>query len=406
MEIKKSDFKKVILPSIIAIVIFCVIFLEYIAVQNIRYTKIFNSNLEQIILKVKEAYPDVSEQAIIKTIQRNNVDSKEQSFLKQYGYEEDQMYLESLSKEIARTKQYCIIIIVLLGLSMILIDIIYIIRQNRKVRQIDKYLKKVNNGNYGLKIEENSEDELSKLRNELYKTTIILRETAENSKKESENLSISLADISHQLKTPLTSMRIMIDNLCDNSEMDNDTRNEFLKIISSQIEWISSLVISLLKLSKFDSGAIEMSDKMINAKSLINEVTQNLSILLEVKNIEVIIDSPDEAEFMADYKWQLEAITNIVKNAIEHTDENSKIYITVEDTNLFLKITIRDEGYGIEKEDLKHIFERFYKSSNSSEDSIGIGLSLAKAIIEKDNGYITVDSKVGEGTTFTIKYLK
>lgn len=406
MEIKKSEFKKIILPSIIAIAIFCVIFLEYIAVQNKRYTKIFNSNLEQIILKVKEAYPDVNEEEIIKTIQNKNIGSQGTNLLKQYGYEEDQMYLESLSKEIARTKLYCIIIIVSLGFVMILIVTIYIIEQNKKIRHINKYLRKVNNGNYGLKIEENSEDELSKLRNELYKTTILLRETAENSKKESENLSISLADISHQLKTPLTSMRIMIDNLCDNSEMDSDTRNEFLKIISSQIEWISSLVISLLKLSKFDSGAIEMSDNMINAKKLIDDVTQNLSILLEVKNIEVVIDSPDEAEFMADYKWQLEAITNIVKNAIEHTDENSKIYITVEDTNLFLKITIRDEGYGIEKEDLKHIFERFYKSSNSSEDSIGIGLSLAKAIIEKDNGYITVDSKVGEGTTFTIKYLK
>ncbi len=406
MEIKKSDLKKVILPSIIAIVIFCILFLQYNTAQNAKYTKIFNSNLEQIILKVKESYPNLNEEEIIEVIQNKDTNSKVQNFLKQYGYKEDQMYLESLSKEMSRTRLYCIIIMVSFGLVVIAIATIYIIEQNKKVRQIDKYLKKVNSGNYGLKIEENSEDELSKLRNELYKTTILLRETAENSKKESENLSSSLADISHQLKTPITSMRIMIDNLCDNPDMDIKTRNEFLKIISNQIEWISSLVISLLKLSKFDAGVIEMSDKNINAKKLINEVIQNLSILLELKNIEVVVNSPDEAEFMADYKWQLEAITNIVKNAIEHSSEDSKIYISVENTSLFLKIIIRDEGYGIEKEDLKHIFERFYKSKNASDDSIGIGLSLAKAIIEKDNGYISVDSKVGEGTTFTIKYLK
>lgn len=406
MKVRKADLIKVIVPSIVMIVVFCTAFLEFINRQNKKYTEIFNNNLEQIVLKVKEAYPDVDEEEIINILQSKDISKNTKNFLKQYGYSEDQMYLESLSREISQTKTYTIVIIVLLGLSITSITVLYIVAQNKKIRHINKYLQKVNNGNYELKIEENSEDELSKLRNELYKTTILLRETAENSKKESENLSVSLADISHQLKTPITSIRIMIDNLCDNPDMDHDTRNEFLKIISNQIEWISSLVISLLKLSKFDSGVIEMSDKTINAKKLINEVTQNLSILLEVKNIEIVVDSPEEAEFVADYKWQLEAITNIVKNAIEHTDENKKIYITVENTNLFLKIIIKDEGYGIDKEDLKHIFERFYKSKNSSDESIGIGLSLAKAIIEKDNGYITVDSKVGEGTTFTIKYLK
>lgn len=406
MKVRKADLIKVIVPSIVIIVIFCIVFLVFINRQNKMYTEIFNNNLEQIVLKVKEAYPDVDEKEIINILQSKYISKNTKNFLKQYGYSEDQMYLESLSREISQTKTYTIVIIVLLGLSITSITVLYIVAQNKKIRHINKYLQKVNNGNYELKIEENSEDELSKLRNELYKTTILLRETAENSKKESENLSVSLADISHQLKTPITSIRIMIDNLCDNPDMDHDTRNEFLKIISNQIEWISSLVISLLKLSKFDSGVIEMSDKTINATKLINEVTQNLSILLELKNIEIVLDSPEEAEFVADYKWQLEAITNIVKNAIEHTDENKKIYITVENTNLFLKIIIKDEGYGIGKEDLKHIFERFYKSKNSSDESIGIGLSLAKAIIEKDNGYITVDSKVGEGTTFTIKYLK
>ena len=120
----------------------------------------------------------------------------------------------------------------------------------------------------------------------------------------------------------------------------------------------------------------------------------------------VEVNIPDGAVFFGDYNWQLEALTNIVKNSIEHSRENSKIYIIAESNNFFLKIIVKDEGNGILKEDIKHIFDRFYKSKNSSEDSIGIGLSLAKSIIEKDNGYIEVTSKLEKGTEFEIKYMR
>ena len=144
----------------------------------------------------------------------------------------------------------------------------------------------------------------------------------------------------------------------------------------------------------------------INAKNLIDNIVSNLAILMELKNIEIITNVDEKATFIADYKWQQEALTNILKNAIEHSKHNSRIYITVENTNLFLKIIIKDEGSGIDKEDLKHIFQRFYKAKNSSENSIGIGLPLAKAIIEQSNGYIKVETKYGEGTSFEVKYIK
>ena len=267
-------------------------------------------------------------------------------------------------------------------------------------------INEVNRGNYKLKIEDNGEDEISRLRNELYKTTILLRETAENSEKEKVSLSNSLADISHQIKTPITSMRIMLDNIEDNPNMDSKTREEFIKEISKQVEWISSLVISLLKLAKFDAGAIVMKNETVRVKELIEKSVSNLAIILDIKNIKIVSNIDENATIFADYNWQLEAITNIIKNAAEHSENNSKIYINVVNTSVFIKIQIKDEGEGISKKDMNHIFERFYKSKNSSENSIGIGLSLAKTIIEKANGYIKVESEEGKGTMFEIKYLK
>ena len=198
----------------------------------------------------------------------------------------------------------------------------------------------------------------------------------------------------------------MLDNIQDDPDMEKEVREDFLIEISKQIDWISSLVVALLKIAKFDAGTIKMENNEINAKNLIDNIVSNLAILMELKNIEIITNVDEKATFIADYKWQQEALTNILKNAIEHSKHNSRIYITVENTNLFLKIIIKDEGSGIDKEDLKHIFQRFYKTKNSSENSIGIGLPLAKAIIEQSNGYIKVETKYGEGTSFEVKYIK
>ena len=148
-----------------------------------------------------------------------------------------------------------------------------------------------------------------------------------------------------------------------------------------------------------------MVSMIIGIKLLIENVIKNLTIPLEIKEQQIIVKGED-AKFIGDYNWQLEALTNIVKNCIEHTPENKSIYINYEENNFYTKIVIRDEGTGIDKQDLKHIFERFYKGKNASDNSIGIGLALAKTIIEKDNGYIICNSEVGKGTTFEIKYMK
>ena len=184
---------------------------------------------------------------------------------------------------------------------------------------------------------------MSNLKNELYKITVMLKEESENSKKDKENLKISVQDISHQLKTPLTSITIMLDNLKESPNMDENTKQKFIFEISKQIEWINWLVISMLKLSKLDANVVQFYEEKINLKKLINEIVKNLEIPIEIKNQNIIIDGNEEASFIGDYKWQQEAITNIVKNCIEHNIDGGNIYISYEENNLFTKIIIKDE---------------------------------------------------------------
>lgn len=401
---KNRNSRKTIILGIIVIMLSTGIFWVINNIQYRKYLKIVNAKIDNIISQAIEKYPDITEEEVLEILKNN--EKPESSVLEKYGYTPDISYIKTLGEQIETNKKQNIALVIIFGTVSLGIYLIYVITQEKKIAEINEYIKQINNKNYILKIEENDNGELSKLRNELYKTTVLLKETAEISEKEKENLSTAIADISHQLKTPLTSIRIMLDNIQDDPDMEKEVREDFLIEISKQIDWISSLVVSLLKIAKFDAGTIKMENNEINAKNLIDNIVSNLAILIELKNIEIITTVDEKATFIADYKWQQEALTNILKNAIEHSKQNSRIYITVENTSLFLKIIIKDEGSGIDKEDLKHIFQRFYKTKNSSENSIGIGLPLAKAIIEQSNGYIKVETKYGEGTSFEVKYIK
>lgn len=402
--LKRKTLIKVLLTNIVIVLLFIIIFVVVIKMQNKVYSKIVNEKINDIINNVMEKYPEVKEEDILKII--NNRDDSSENILEKYGYDDELSYIKELRENINKNLINTAVLIGIFGIASLSIFMRYVLIQEKELKEINEYIKEVNNKNYSLKIEDNKDGELSRLRNELYKTTVILREAAENSEEEKEKLSIAIADISHQLKTPLTSIRIMLDNISDNPDMLQEIREDFIQDISKQVEHMRSLVISLLKIAKFDAGTIKMENEEIDAKKLIDSVINNLAILIEIKEIEVITKIDEKAIFIADYKWQQEALTNILKNAIEHSQPKSNIYIIVENTSIFLKIKIKDEGQGIEQKDLKHIFERFYRAKNCNEDSIGIGLSLAKTIIEQNNGYIKATSEVGKGTLFEIKYIK
>ena len=407
---ENKNIKNLLLPMLILMVATTILITIYTNKQYNGLTIILNEKIAEIVGVIKEKYPEVDNDQIIKLLNsdKNSYEFKiGQEELMQYGIDTEQTNsIVSIKEQMKTNMIFNIILVIIFSILWMIIIFIYLRKRDKKINQITSYINEIKNKKYELNIEENSEDELSNLKNELYKITIMLKEESENSQKDKENIKVSVQDISHQLKTPLTSITIMLDNLKDNPDMDKETRQKFIFEISKQIEWINWLVISLLKLSKLDANVVEFYDEKINVKKLINEIIKNLEIPIEIKNQKIIVTGDDKISFQGDYKWQQEAVTNIIKNCIEHNKENGKIYIKYEENTLFTKIVIRDEGEGISKNDLKYIFERFYKGKNSSENSIGIGLALAKKIIEKDNGMISCKSEIGIGTEFTIKYMK
>ena len=407
---ENKNIKYLILPMIILTITASIT----ITIQTIKQYKAvtitLNEKITEIMGKISESNPEIDSKKIIEILnssQNTEQYEKGQKELSKYGIEIDKINsIKLIENQMKTNLKLNILIIVLFSILWMTIIILYLRKRDKKIKQITNYINQIKNKKYDLNIEENTEDELSNLKNELYKITIMLKEESEISKKDKENLKMSVEDISHQLKTPLTSITIMLDNLKDNPNMEEKTKQKFIFEISKQVEWINWLVISMLKLSKLDANVVQFYDEKINLKKFIGEIIKNLEIPIEVKNQKIIIDGDSNVSFIGDYKWQQEAITNIIKNCIEHNANNGTIYINYEENSLFTKITIRDEGEGIPKEDLKHIFERFYRGKNSSENSVGIGLALAKNIIEKNNGMINCKSELDKGTEFVIKYMK
>ena len=389
----KIELKKMCITSCIVIIIFLITFSILIYKQYKTYTYNFNQKIAGIIDNVLEKYPDIEKREIVEIL--NSSDKTNNEILREYGIELDK---DSVILENNTDFQKFIIIDVSTLIVFILILSIIVFKYNhsesKKINEITKY------------IEENTEDELSILKNELYKITIKLKEVAENSQKDKTTLKDSLSDISHQIKTPITSILIMLDNILSDENMPEDIKKDFIKDIKREIINIKFLVESILKLSKIDSNSIKFIKKEVFIKDIINEAVKNVSMLSELKNIEIIVSGDDSIKTICDLKWQVEAITNILKNCIEHSYENRKIYINYNQNNMYTELKIEDNGTGIDAKDLPHIFERFYKGKNSSSDSVGIGLALSKSIIESNNGYIQVDSELNKGTTFIIKYLK
>ena len=407
---ENKNIKYLIIPMIILTITASITITIQTIQQYKAVTITLNEKIAEIMGKISESNPEIDSREIIEILnlaQNTEQYEKGQKELSKYGIEIDKINsIKLIENQMKTNLKLNILIIVLFSILWMTIIILYLRKRDKKIKQITNYINQIKNKKYDLNIEENTEDELSNLKNELYKITIMLKEESEISKKDKENLKMSVEDISHQLKTPLTSITIMLDNLKDNPNMEEKTKQKFIFEISKQVEWINWLVISMLKLSKLDANVVQFYDEKINLNKFIGEIIKNLEIPIEVKNQKIIIDGNENVSFIGDYKWQQEAITNIIKNCIEHNANNGTIYINYEENSLFTKITIRDEGEGISKEDLKHIFERFYNGKNSSENSVGIGLALAKNIIEKNNGMINCKSELDKGTEFVIKYMK
>lgn len=401
---KNSPELKKVLFIIIDIIIIAITLFEFAYIyQYKRYSENFNRKIASIVDEILEKYPDVSEQELMQVI--NSTDNGS-NILEKYGIdlEKDSVVFENDNLFIAFSILNTLIIIIL---SLIILGLFlkYNKSKDKKINEITNYIEEINNKNYKLDIDDNKEGELSILKNEIYKTTIMLKELAENSMHDKMLLKDSLSDISHQLRTPLTAISVMLDNLIENPDMEFETRQEFIKDIRRETINISFLVEALLKLSRLDANSVKFISKETYLRSILEEAVKNVSVLADLKNVEILVFGDKETKINCDKKWQVEAVTNILKNAVEYSEENSKIEISFSQNKMYTKLEIKDYGKGISKEDLPHIFERFYKSKNSSSESAGIGLALAKSIIQSSNGYISVESELGKSSTFIIKYM-
>ena len=378
-----------------------IIFITILTLSNLyfyrKYTINYNKKISSIVSILKDKYKDITDVEIANILNSNNhydlsiygIDISRDSIIL---YNNKILYISLISN--------IVLLIVFLAIEMI-IFLRYNNEKDKEINEISINIKDITNGIYNVDIDKMSEDELSILRNDLYKVTLKLKEESEINKKDKINLKSDIESISHQLKTPLTSILISIDNILDN-DMDEKTRRKFLINIKKEISDINSLVKSLLELSRFDVNVIKFSREKVLLKDIIDGSINKLSMISDLKNVSIVTNYDKKISLNCDKYWQCEALTNIIKNALEHSNIDSSIYIDCEENNSYIKIEVINDGI-IDNDDLKNIFKRFYKGKNSN--GVGIGLSLAKTIIEKDNGIISVSSNDSK-CKFTIKYFK
>lgn len=299
---------------------------------------------------------------------------------------------------------WCAGITLIAGAVMLCIYVRYTQKRYQEIARLNTYLSRVIAAQYDLDVPDNAEGELSILKNNLYKIILLLRSQNDTLRSDKTYLAESLADISHQLKTPLTSLTVMTDLL--KTETDPEKRQEFTEIIETQAEKMNWLIVTLLKLSKLDAGTAEFRRDETRIDSVLQKALAPFLVLADLRSIHIDLSGAENFTFCGDENWTAEAIANIIKNCLEHMQDGGQLRISTMHSSIYEQLTIIDDGCGIPADELPHIFERFYHGKNASADSVGIGLALSKTILEQEKAEIEVRSTVSIGTTFDIKFYK
>lgn len=401
-ELRSILFKLLILQVVFALLAFILL---NVFMDNIN-RKILVRDMAMVGGIMKD-YPEL-EDKIIPYISKEA--SKEEQalgevLLRDYGYKLDlgknqQVLLKGVSPNIQ------IISLILILLALLPLGFLIVVEYKRiyeKVRLVSSSAEKVIEGDFSIYLSEEGEGDFYILNHQINQMANRLENTLDRLNREKVFLKDTIADISHQLKTPLSSLIMLNDLLLDEDDMDEETRIDFLEKSQDQLDRMEWLIINLLKLAKIEAGAIDFKKEKVLLKEAIDLGLASLD--LKLKDEEISIEGNMAAYFYGDPDWTSEAIINILKNAGEHS--RGLIHIVLEDTPLFSTVRIRDNGPGIDKKDLPHIFKRFYKSTNETKaDSIGIGLNLAKLIVEAQEGTISVKSEKNKGTEFILTFLK
>ncbi|WP_242832282.1 sensor histidine kinase KdpD [Oscillibacter sp. 1-3] len=227
---------------------------------------------------------------------------------------------------------------------------------------------------------------------------------ADSERRAKEFLRRTIADISHQLKTPIAALNIY-NGILQQETADAATVREFTSLSEQELDRIESLVQSLLKMARLDAGAITLERSPENVFDLLEHIKRQYSFRAEQEGKEIVLEGDEQTVFSCDRTWLAEAIGNLVKNALDHTAQGDRILVRWQQSPCLTQITVEDTGSGIHSEDLYHIFKRFYRSRFSKDtQGVGLGLPLAKSIVEAHQGSIEVHSKLGQGTAFTINF--
>lgn len=270
-------------------------------------------------------------------------------------------------------------------------------KQRQRIESLTEYLEKVNIGD-GAILPQIGEDDFSRLQDEIYKTITELYQTKERALAAKRNFAGNLYNIAHQIKTPITSASLSL------QMMQKAPSSEYMEQIRRQLSRLTYLEESLLLLSRIDAGTLSLERKPVDVFTLLELSADNMQELFRAAEVGIDIQESGEQIIQADMEWTMEAVMNLLKNCMEHTPQGGKVSCSYEQNPIYTQITITDTGSGFEKEDIPHLFERFYRGKNAKKDGIGIGLALAKAIIEEQNGVIKAKNQLDGGACFEIRF--
>lgn len=304
-----------------------------------------------------------------------------------------------------RFSLFLLLVFVLSGGAILAVGCSYFKKQNQVMEQAVSQINAYLDGDHNARIECDDEGELYRLFHTVNSLAAVLNAHADNELREKEFLKNTISDISHQLKTPLAALNIY-NGLLQDGDMELSAIKEFADLSEQELDRIETLVQNLLKITKLDAGAIVLEKATENVADMMRDIELHFAYRARQEKKEIILSGSDHLSLFCDRDWLNEAIDNIVKNAFDHTESGATIRVAWKELPSGVQIVITDNGCGIHPEDIHHIFKRFYRSRFSKDkQGIGLGLPLAKAIVEAHNGTIEVDSELGIGTTFTMNFL-
>ena len=275
----------------------------------------------------------------------------------------------------------------------------------RQLAQLSLEIDKILHDDTRFDLSRFAEGELSILSSEVYKMTVRLREQTDALQKEKNYLADSMADISHQIRTPLTSMNLIVNFLSEDT-ISEERRLKLTKELFRLLSGIDWLITTLLKISKLDAGSVQMVREPVLIQDVVQKAADLIAIPMELREQKLVIYGKEGAGYLGDFAWSVEAVGNILKNCMEHTPEGGTITINIHDNALFAELVISDNGSGFAAEDLPHLFERFYKGKNARDDSFGIGLALSRMIVQAQDGTIRAANGKDGGAEFVLRFYK